>query len=143
MGFLKYIGKKEVRDDNVGGTDTVWLGNGDIQQVPDALLPKFRLHPSTWEEVAAPGSLGDAEKTDGKPGEFVLLTSQGTELDLGTLDDKHLRNIVREAGLTVHHAKKGNALRAAICEGVRLKAEEAAKAEADAKAAAEAAAKGV
>lgn len=126
MGFLKYIGKKEVRDDNVCGTDTVWLGHGDVQEVPDALLPKFRLHPATWEEVAAPG-LGDADKADGKLGEFVLRTAGGVDMDLGTLDDKALRNIVREAGLTIHHAKKGNALRAAICEGVRAAAEAAAK----------------
>lgn len=127
MGFLKYIGKKAVRDDNVCGTATVWLGHGDVQEVADALMPKFRLHPGAWEEVS-PG-LGDDIKAEqnGKPGEYVLRTAEGTEIDLGTLDDKDLRNIVREAGLTVHHSKKGNALRAAICEGIRAKAEEAAK----------------
>ena len=53
MALLRYIGKKLKTTDSLAGTNTVWLGHGDVQSVPDALAPLFWEHPTVWEVVEA------------------------------------------------------------------------------------------
>lgn len=38
---IRYIGAKPKKNDNVAGTDTVWSGFGDVQEVPPAAAAKL------------------------------------------------------------------------------------------------------
>lgn len=49
---VRYVGKKEAKNDNVAGTGTVWRGTDDIQEVPLAAWAKMSMHPDIWERVA-------------------------------------------------------------------------------------------
>ncbi|MEO5333034.1 MAG: hypothetical protein H7839_13525 [Magnetococcus sp. YQC-5] len=55
---IRYIGKKATKSDTVAGTNTVWNGNGDIQEVLDTVAEKLLKHPDVWEVapdvIAAP-----------------------------------------------------------------------------------------
>lgn len=51
MPKVKYVGVKPVKTDNVAGTKTVWDGNGDVQEVSDAVWLKLAKHPDIWERV--------------------------------------------------------------------------------------------
>lgn len=46
---IRYIGDKDMKTDNVAGTRIVWLGNGNVQEVPDDKAPLFLRHPTVWE----------------------------------------------------------------------------------------------
>lgn len=50
--YIKYVGKKPWTVDVLGGTGTIWNGNGDIQPVPEAVAQKLVAHPDQWEVVS-------------------------------------------------------------------------------------------
>lgn len=50
---VRYIGPKERKRDSVNGTDTVWNGFGDVQEIPyDQGLRLTQQHPDVWQDVA-------------------------------------------------------------------------------------------
>ena len=65
--YLRYVGKKPWAIDSVGGTGTLWNGNGDIQEVPDDVGAKLLGYPDQWEEVI-PKKTADATKPPAKGG---------------------------------------------------------------------------
>lgn len=49
MAKIEYIGKKDQKTDNVAGTETVWNGTGDVQEVSDPIaVEKMLAHPDVW-----------------------------------------------------------------------------------------------
>lgn len=46
---LRYVGRKAWAIDPVGGSGTVWNGNGDVQGVPVSAARKILRHPDEWE----------------------------------------------------------------------------------------------
>lgn len=53
MAKIIYVGKKPMKTDNVAGTDTVWNGHGDVQDVADSLaVEKLIAHSDIWRLVA-------------------------------------------------------------------------------------------
>jgi hypothetical protein len=73
---LRYIGRKAWAIDPVGGTGTVWDGNGDVQAVTVGAARKILKHPDEWE-LANPDDASRLEVNtlhhtideDGKPTE--------------------------------------------------------------------------
>jgi hypothetical protein len=51
MPKVKYVGVKPVKTDNVAMTKTVWVGNGDVQEVDETTWAKLAKHPDIWERV--------------------------------------------------------------------------------------------
>lgn len=49
MKSIRYVGKKDRKEDNVAQTGVVWEGKGDVQPVPDNAVPKLLMHPDIWE----------------------------------------------------------------------------------------------
>ena len=49
---VRYIGAKDLKEDNVAGTGTVWIGNGDVKPVPLDAWAKMSRHTTVWELVA-------------------------------------------------------------------------------------------
>jgi hypothetical protein len=123
MALLKYVGIKPRKDDNVAGTKVVWNGPGDVQEVPDALTPKFLAHPLVWVQVEVSGgsdsappelnaSLADASKS------FVLDGPEGAVV-LDDMDDAALREFARRIEVKVDGRLKGDKLRGAIVDAVK------------------------
>lgn len=48
---VRYIGAKDLKEDNVAGTGTVWLGKGDVKSVPLDAWAKMSKHTAVWELV--------------------------------------------------------------------------------------------
>lgn len=65
---IMYVGKKPMKTDNVAGTDTVWNGKGDVQEVSDpAAVEKMVAHADVWRVVPdKPGEKPKAEKAKPK-----------------------------------------------------------------------------
>lgn len=52
MAKIEYIGKKPAKTDNVAGTETVWNGQGDVQEVSDPVaVEKLLAHKNVWRLV--------------------------------------------------------------------------------------------
>lgn len=49
---VRYIGLKDLKTDNVAGTGAVWMGFGDVQEVPDEAWPKLARHPEVWQDAS-------------------------------------------------------------------------------------------
>ena len=64
MAKIEYVGKKPEKHDNVAGTDTVWKGRGDVQEVSDPeAVEKMLRHSDCWRMVAdKPGEAPKAVK---------------------------------------------------------------------------------
>jgi hypothetical protein len=122
---VMYVGQKARKEDNVANTGTVWLGHGDVQEVPDIAWAKLSKHPDVW--VLADATVVDTkpEQKDPPPSVYLLQHADGSTLDLGTLDDKALKKFVKEHGLPVAPDLKGDAARAAIMEAVKAATEKA------------------
>lgn len=61
---VRYVGKKESKEDNVAGTGVVWRHPGDVQEVPDVAWAKLAKHPDVWApaETSRAPSLAQATK---------------------------------------------------------------------------------
>lgn len=49
MVRVRYVGLKDEKIDNVAKTGTVWLGHGDVREVPDNAWPLLARHPDVWQ----------------------------------------------------------------------------------------------
>lgn len=145
---VRYVGHKDRKADNVAGTGVVWHGHGDVQTVPDAAWGKLGVHPDVWERVAvdatttglasapaaaappAPPAAPEAPAPPAPPPEppappappeakFVLVSKDGAELVLDTMDDAALRGFADTNGLAVDGRFKGDKLRGAIVDAVK------------------------
>ncbi len=59
---IEYIGKKALKKDTVAGTNIVWNGPGDVQDVPNKAVAMLLAHTDSW--ALASGS--KAPEGDGK-----------------------------------------------------------------------------
>lgn len=65
MALIEYVGKKPMKEDNVAGTETVWAGPGDVQEIADPeAVAKLLAHAGIWRmAVEAP----QPAKAEAKP----------------------------------------------------------------------------
>jgi hypothetical protein len=49
--LIQYIGRKPMKTDVVANTGVVWVGHGDIQEVPDAAAPKLLAYVDIWRKA--------------------------------------------------------------------------------------------
>lgn len=149
MAKIEYVGAKERRQDTVAGTGIVWVGKGDVKEVPDVAVPRLLKHPDIWRiaELAAqkkpqqktneqsptgdskPEGAGGSEggeggdgKGDGEGGAHVILTSEGP-LVLDGMDRDTLMALALESGLKPHPNTGAAKLMAALVEAFPVKAE--------------------
>ena len=131
MALIKYVGSKPRKQDTVAGTGIWWLGNGDVQDVPDKAVARLLMHPDVWAlaEVAADAGLGAmAPKDDGPVGNdpdpfrFVLDGPTGAVV-LDPMDDAAVKAWVAENlephGIKVDGRLKGDKLKSAVIDAVK------------------------
>ena len=58
---IKYVGKKEIKEDNVARTGVIWYGEGDVQTVPDSAAPRLLKHVDVWK-LADDQDIGEYEE---------------------------------------------------------------------------------
>ena len=108
---IKYVGKKPTKQDNVAGTGKVWVGAGDVHEIPDEDAALLLKHPDVWAEAAAaePEPLPPAETEP----RWVLepLSDEAAPVVLDTMTDAEIRKFGRDIGLTVANTLKGDELR--------------------------------
>lgn len=127
---IKYIGKKDSRADTVAGTGIVWLGHGDVHDVPDSAAAKLLRHADVWavDAADAPTStagLGDAKKppADGDTGSGGNGGETLTEAHFAAMTDEQLRAFAKERDIKgLHHKWTGEKLRAEVWAGLSKKA---------------------
>lgn len=112
MTPIRYIGKKERKEDNVAHTGTVWNGNGDVQNVPDNAVAKLLVHTDSWELA------GDAQKSGDELQQTTSTakSNEPTEADmkppmvnLETMDKDALRSYAQQHFGHTFHPKAGEA----------------------------------
>lgn len=135
MALIEYIGRKPKKEDNIAGTGTWWLGQGDVQEIADPVAAaKLLAYDTVWRRAAEPeGRKGipkppdpgtSARKADA-PQPLKLVGANGEEVILSEMDDAQLRAFVKEklhpSGIAkdVDLRAKGDNLRGAIYESVR------------------------
>jgi hypothetical protein len=65
---VEYIGKKDFETDHLYGTGLTWIGQGNIQHVPEAAWAKMKKHDDVWREAAPPEAVGaPAEGAPARP----------------------------------------------------------------------------
>lgn len=132
---VKYLGPKPIKRDNVAHTGVVWVGTGDVQEVPDSAWPKLAAHPTIWERVtdthvslAAAEPLQpekpsekqqEPESPADKPAGMVLVGNDGAQLDLTTLGLNELRKFIDDHQLNIPKMQKAAELRQAIFDLVK------------------------
>lgn len=72
MPFVRYIGAKERKEDNVAGTGAIWDGFGDVVEIRNAAAAsKLARHSLVWEivapEIVAPESAQQAPRQIEEP----------------------------------------------------------------------------
>ena len=102
---VEYIGKKDVKPDNVAGTGVIWYGAGDVQEVPAEAALRMARHPDVWLIHGAPAerTLDDTQPTQStaqQPNPFQGL--YGTDklpslVDITDTQQAQLGDIVRGA----------------------------------------------
>lgn len=90
---VRYVGPKARKSDNVAGTGTVWIGHGDVQDVPASAWPKLAAYPDVWRLAGDTTPLPDASPV---PGMAALL---GSQLDMG-IPGLSLEQYLRQEALT-------------------------------------------
>lgn len=50
---VQYVGDKAEKVDHLYGTNAVWRGHGDVQDVPDDAAKRMAAHYDVWQIVAA------------------------------------------------------------------------------------------
>lgn len=86
--FVKYIGRKLLKTDTVGRTNTVWAGHGDIQLVPRAVALQLVRHPKVW----VPATAEEAARNDAAIlGESSVDVLQATLTQASTQESAGLR----------------------------------------------------
>lgn len=127
---IKYIGEKpHGRADTVADTGIVWAAPGDVQDVPEAAVPKLLKHPDIWQvaelvSVAdkAPGKQAKGKQAKAKAPQFVIEPTEGGDpIVLDAMDVEKLTEFAKANGLDAVLVKEGvllvdDELRAAIYE---------------------------
>jgi hypothetical protein len=119
---IQYVGDKLTKTDNVASTGTIWVGYGDVQDVPDKLWPLFAAHPNVWQRadgVIPPGMpMPHLAPVPVVPSEarYVFTDAAGSSYELDGLEDAELKAFAKVHGLDVDLRKKGDALRTLIVE---------------------------
>lgn len=131
MAKIEYVGLKDQKTDNVAGTETVWNGTGDVQEVDDAVAAKLIAHPNIWRLAKgerakiAPATAKDVDPQVAKAEKLAKLKkdeAEETELarvarrvDINALPkDKLIAYAKRTFGLDLDAKKDEKLLRAAV-----------------------------
>ncbi len=107
---IEYIGLKAEKRDNVAGTQTVWLGTGDVQDVPDEAAAVLLKHPDIWRVAVETKTCDDGTVAAGP----APLPDESPADPLAGMDDAALKAYAAERGLKVDGRKKGAALLQAV-----------------------------
>lgn len=114
---VMYVGRKAMKTDNVADTGVVWVGHGDIQDVPDDAWPKLENYPDVWVSVppepAPDAGLSDAEPVAQKPAESTAAP------DLYGMQTAELRELAKARNLAVDLTQRGTALRQAVAAALK------------------------
>jgi hypothetical protein len=82
---VKYVGRKPVKFDNVAGTNTVWNGPGDVQEVTPEVWTKLSKHEGVWElDGQEPAKPQDSKPPQGEP-KYVLVAEGRPDVVLDTM----------------------------------------------------------
>lgn len=127
MAFIRYIGRKATKIDNVAGTAAVWTGHGDVQEVNDRAAAKLIAHPDVWELTTALAPpepdigienirpVPYARVTDGEGSIFRIRDTESDEvIDLGSMIDSEIKTFARINGFKVDFRRRGDELRALV-----------------------------
>lgn len=132
MQRVEYIGRKPRQTDTVAGTSTVWIGAGDVQEVPDEAWDAMSKHPFVWrlaEPATSAGGLGDAAPGKKEVEDFDLITESDATTpgataaesdstpqapDLNGMNTAQLRDYALAKGYAVDLSQKAKDLRPAI-----------------------------
>lgn len=142
MVSVELVADRENHKDNLYGTETVWIGKGDVKQIPEPLWPKFAQHADvyrlaknqaaadaprapTQEEIAAYIAANSPKTAKAEPAKTI----ESGQVDIrkaiaaGGLSeepDADVRALAAEAGLPAPPAKlTGAALRAHVTEAAK------------------------
>ena len=131
---VRYVGKKDSETDHLYGTGIVWIGAGDVQEVPADAWLKMAKHTDVWELVEseaaqAPadgkgkGGLSDADtKKDGDVSDPALADENAkiamTLENLDALTDAEVREFAKSLQVTLPPNLKGDNLRARVREAL-------------------------
>ena len=116
---IEYVGKKALKKDTVAGTDIIWNGPGDVQDVPNKAVPLLLAHTDSWalaKGASAPAPAadtgkpagddsGDGKKPDGD-GKNAMTEADAKPpmANLDAMDSKALRDYAQQHfGHAFHH----------------------------------------
>jgi len=107
---IEYVGKKQVKKDTVAGTNIVWNGPGDVQDVPNKAVALLLAHTDSWALASGEKAPTKAAGDDGKKPEVDGKNAM-TEADakppmasLDTMDGPALRAFAQQHfGHAFHH----------------------------------------
>lgn len=130
--LVEYVGLKDREEDHLYGTGLVWIGKGDVQEVPVANWSRMRKHVDVWRLVnlapaesplkglasaaapASPAPAATVAQTDATP----TPAAPGSDaLESKTKEELHA--IAKERGVIVHP----NAGPSKVIEALRATAE--------------------
>lgn len=107
---IKYVGKKEIKKDTVAGTNIVWNGPGDIQDVPNKAVAALLAHTDSWAledgETAPKAQETDQQNGEGKDGKNAMTEADAKPpmASLDTMDAEALRAYAQQHfGHEFHH----------------------------------------
>lgn len=102
---VEYVGNKPQRADTVAGTGLVWVGKGDVKEVPADKWALLRRHPDIWKEAGT--KTAEPAKEITKP----MLPAP-----LATMEDPAIHVLAKERGYKLHAALAGENLRKKFAE---------------------------
>ena len=107
MAKIRYIGKKEKKLDTISGTGLIWLGNGDIQEVPASAVSKLIQHTDSFELVDSGSEVIEADEALESSTAVVVEAQEDDKppmANLETMDAEALRQYAqRHFGHEFHH----------------------------------------
>jgi hypothetical protein len=96
---VQYVGDKPIKEDNIAATGVVWLGHGDVQDVPLSAWPRLAKHTGVWrlvEEAAvlkplasateAPAAVASVPTPHSAPATILLGANLPSLIDIGGVE---------------------------------------------------------
>lgn len=103
--LVEYVGAKESETDHLYGTGIMWIGKGDVQEVPAAAWSRMRKHVDVWREYQKPSEAATSAPAQ-PPAAF----------DLATATDEQIHAEVKARSYEIHPNTKGENLRKKFAE---------------------------
>lgn len=122
---VRYVGAKPKREDSVAGTGVVWIGNGDVQEVPAEAWDKLKRYPAVWMEDKGEELPADIAYALTEEHSQALRSEEQEQPSLterfALMTDEEVRAYVDAAipGTKLHHKLSGDNLRARALEALK------------------------